>query len=99
MINPAHKMHSTDRKLVLAIADGASAAKTATGMLDKRLFTGENSIHLKMEPDTTLWYFQYDQNGVLPEPLRCKFTGFKVAKKFAEDYFKKRNVVITEVIE
>ena len=97
MKNTAERIRKTDRKLILAIADGASAAKTDTGMLDKRLFNGGSCIHLKMDPETCFWTFQYDHNGILPEPLRTKFTGFKVAKKFAEDYFAKRNVVIKEI--
>lgn len=89
-------LRSPDRQLVLGVIEGKKA-KDVTGMLDPRLFSGDNSIHALMDPETTLWAFRYDNNSILPEPLRQKFTSFSAAKKFATNYFKTRNVEIKEV--
>lgn len=89
---------STDRILQLSPIDGM-APKSVTGLLDPRLFTGEQKLHVKMDDQTCLWYFQYSNNGLLPEPLKGKYTGFRAAIKFAESYFAKRNVKITQVID
>lgn len=91
------KMRSPDRILVLSVIDG-KAARSSTGMIDPKLFTGENKLHGKMDTATTLWYFQYE-NGILPQPLKTKFTSFKALKKHADDYFKTRNIEIKEVLD
>lgn len=95
-MDTATNVRSNDRVLALEVIDGMKA-KSSTGLLDTRLFTGEQQLHLKMDPQTCFWSFQYSNNGVIPEPLRCKFTGFKAAMKYAEDYFKRRNIKITEI--
>lgn len=89
-------IRSTDRVLELAPIEGKTALTTA-GLADKRLFTGEQKLHLKMDPQSNLWYFQWEQNGIIPGGLQGKFTGFKAGIKHAEEYFKKRNVRITQV--
>lgn len=89
-------VRSNDRILSLEVIDGEKA-KSSTGLVDTRLFTGEQQLHLKMDPQTCFWYFQYGNNGVIPEPLRCKFTGVKAAIKYAEDYFQRRNIKIKEI--
>lgn len=94
-INP---IRSTDRVLALSPID-KKAPKSSTGLLDPRLFTGEQKLHIKMDPQTCLWYFQYAQNGLLPEALKGRYTGFKSAIKFAEAYFANRNVKITQVFD
>ena len=93
--SPESKMRSADRILELEVIDGM-APKSNTGMVDTSLFTGTNKLHAKMDPATTLWSFQYER-GILPEPLKAKFTSFKILRKYAEDYFKKRNIQIKEV--
>lgn len=89
------KMRSPDRVLELEVIPG-KGAKTNTGMVDVSLFTGDNKLHARMDNETTLWGLQYEK-GLVPEPLKQKFTSFKVLKKFAEDYFIKRNIIIKEV--
>jgi hypothetical protein len=89
-------LRSTDRVLSVEPIDG-KAPLSSLGMVDHRLFTGEQKLHLKMDPQTCLWYFQYANNGLLPEPLKGRFTGFKAGLKFAEEYFKKRNIKVTQV--
>lgn len=88
-------IRSNDRILELAVIDGKSPL-SSTGMVDTRLFTGGNRLHAVMDPENCLWRFKYD-DGVLPGPLKGIFTSFKTLRKFAEDYFSKRNIKITEV--
>lgn len=90
------KERSSDRVLILKPIGGKTVS--STGMVDPRLFKGENKLHLIMEPQSSIWYFKYEQGG-LPELLKQRFTSFRMAKEYAEDYYKKRNVEITEVIE
>jgi hypothetical protein len=89
-------LRSNDRVLELAPMEGKTAL-TNQGQPDKRLFTGEQKLHVKMDPATTLWYFQWETNGVLPGGLKGTFTGFKSAIKHAESYFSQRNIKITQV--
>lgn len=93
---PTTNARSSDRILRLEVIDGTKP-KSSTGNVDTRLFDGGQDLHCKMDPQSTLWYFQYSQNGVLPEAMRGRFTNFKSAFKHAEDYFLRRNVKIAEV--
>lgn len=95
MSNTETNVRSTDRILSLSVIDG-TLPKSSTGQTDTRLFTGEQQLRLKMDPETCLWYFQYSNNGLLPGGLQGRYTGFKAGIKAAEDYFRKRNVKITE---
>lgn len=96
-INNADKERSLDRVLVLKRKDGLKP-KSVTGMVDSRLFDGsnQNQLHAVQSEIDLLWHFKYEQ-GVLPEPLRCKFTSFNKLKKHADDYFSTRNLEITIV--
>lgn len=90
------KMHSDDRELILKPIDGTKAY-SGTGLIDPRLFKKGQSLHAKMEPQSTLWALKYAY-GVLPKPLTQKFTSFNELYKFSKEYFKRRNIEITEVI-
>lgn len=90
------KMASPNRVLVLAPIEGLSP-KSSTGLVDSRLFTGGNKLHAVMDTQTCLWSLKYEE-GLVPQALRQQFTSFKVLYKFAEDYFKKRNIEIKEVL-
>jgi hypothetical protein len=96
-ISPESKMKSADRVLVLSVIEGKKPLNTL-GASDPRLFNGENKLHAIMDPQTTLWSFKYDM-GMVPEPLKCKFTSFKAAKKYADNYFNPRNIEINQVID
>lgn len=89
------KMASPDRIFTLKVFD-TKKPKNSIGMVDPRLFTGENKLHVKKDPETCFWYFEYD-SGAVPGPLKHKFTGYKAAVKHAETYFKTRNIYIEEV--
>lgn len=88
------KLHTGDRLLVLRVK-GGEKPRTTKGLMDSRLFTGENNLHVKVDP-TSLWRFEYD-SGQLPLPLKQKFTSFNAAYDFVERYFVNRNIEIAEV--
>lgn len=92
------KMRSTNRILVLKAING-KGPKSSMGLLDNRLFTGGNNLHAVQDLNNCLWYLQYSNGGVLPPPLKIQFTSFQMLLKHARDYFKSRNVEISEVID
>lgn len=89
------KMHSPDRILVIRPMEGKDPV-AVTGIIDKRLFTGDNKLHAIMDTQTSLWSLKYEQGG-LPEPLKQRFTSIKKLMDFVTAYFAKRNVEIKEV--
>lgn len=88
------KMHTPDRVLVLKVRDGAP--KSSTGLVDKRLFSGENKLHAIMDTNTCLWSLKYDM-GAVPPALKQQFTGYSRLLKFVSEYFDRRNIDIVEV--
>lgn len=94
-ISPESKMRSPDRILVLKAIDGKKPLNTS-GVADPRLFNGENKLHAIMDPESCLWKLKYDM-GIVPETMKGTFTGFKALKKFADEYYGRRNIQIVEV--
>lgn len=94
--NPTN-IRKTDRILVLGVIDGTKP-KNTIGLVDPRLFTGENKLHAVMDTQTTLWHLKYD-SGVMPQPLKQQFTSFTKLYDHAVDYFAKRNIIIKEVLD
>jgi len=90
------KMRSDDRILVLEITDGR--ALNSAGLLDNRLFKGENRLHAVRDPMSSLWYMKYD-NGILPQPLRQRFSSFNKLVDYTTLYFKRRGVKIEKIID
>jgi hypothetical protein len=90
------KMRQTDRIIVLEPMEGG--AKSTTGLTDNRLFTGENRLHAKMDPNNCQWYLHYD-SGIVADPLKGRFTSFNKLKEHVEGYFNKRNVKVKEVLD
>lgn len=82
------------RTLKLELIDD-KAPISATGVVDRSLFTGGNKLYAVMDDEGTLWSLRYD-SGNIPEPLRQRFTTFTKAFKAAEDYFSTRNIRIKE---
>lgn len=93
---PNTNIRATDRVITLEVMDGQKA-KSSTGAVDTRLFTGGQQLRLTMDPQTCLWHFRYTNNSLLPGGLEGQFTGFKAGLKHAEDYFARRNIRITAV--
>jgi len=95
--NVSNKERSDDRLLFLKVQEGKSP-HTTTGLIDKRLFTGENKMHAVMDSETSLWAIKYDKGG-LPEALKQKFTSFSKLKNYVEIYFKGRNIEIEKIVD
>lgn len=90
------KNHTPDRVLVLKPKEGHTA-KTTGGLVDKRIFTGENNIHAIMDPEYGHWHVKYD-SGTVPQQLQQRWTSFSKLYEFVKQYYDKRNIEITEVI-
>lgn len=93
---PETNLRALDRVLSLKTVDGKQP-KNSTGMIDPRLFTGDQQLHLIMDSNSGLWSFRYSKNALLPEPLQGTFTSFKKGYEQAEQYYLKRNVQIVEI--
>lgn len=91
------KERSTDRILVIQPKVGKKP-KNGIGLVDPRLFTGENRLHAIMDSQYASWYLKYDQ-GVLPQAFKQKFTSFPVLLSTVKNYYNKRDLEITEVID
>jgi hypothetical protein len=90
-------IRDTDRVLVLRVMDNKKP-KSSTGVLDDRLFKGENNLHALKNLQTGLWSLKYEK-GTTPINLQQQFTSFGMLMNFSTNYFKKRNVEIVEVID
>jgi len=92
-----NKLRTDDRVFSLNIID-KKLPLTYLGLVDKRLFSGENRLHAIKDPQYQLWNMKYEM-GSVPEPLKQSFTSFKALVKFATDYFVRRNIEIKEVLD
>ncbi len=84
-----------DRVIVLKPMEGKDVL-SSKGVIDNRIFSGENKLHAILDPKNTLWSFRLDHGG-LPEPLKGRFTNFEKALAHAIEYFKKRNIAFVRV--
>lgn len=91
------KMHSDHRVIGLKPMDGKKA-RDAAGMVDSRLFNGENKLHANYIDRTGMWKLHYDV-GSLPGGLQMAFTTFSDLLTHVKNYFRKRNVEVTDVID
>ena len=96
ILDPKTNIRSDEREIVLEGINGKP--KTTSGLVDRRLLTGENNLYCVMNPQTCLWTFK-QKHGILPEVLRKRWTSFTKAKEFAEGYYKRRDIIIKEVID
>lgn len=91
------KARKKDRILVLKVKDGEKAL-SSTGLVDPRLFTGENKLHAIQNEQNNLWKFKYDA-GAVPPALSETYTTFENMLQQAKVYFSKRNIEIVEVLD
>lgn len=92
------KMRSPDRILMLEEIEGKGALRGTVGnIVDPTLFKeGGNRLHCVMDQSTCLWSFKYEK-GMIPPGLKGSYTGFRAAKKKAEEYYFNRNIRVSEV--
>lgn len=88
-------MRKTERVLVLEKFD---PKQKDIGLVDPRVFSGQNELRGVMDLSTGLWTLQY-KHGHIPPQLRNKFTSFKFLLQHAEAYFKTKNIKIVKVID
>ena len=87
---------SFDRVLVLKPIEGKP--KSSGGVIDNRLFTGDNKLHMLRDPETAFWSFKYDK-GLLPDQLRQSFTTYTKAFEYVKNYFERRNIEILDIVD
>lgn len=95
--NYSTKMRNTDRVIVLEKMEGKDTLNTK-GLVDNRLFTGENKLHAVMNPENCQWSLRYD-SGILPRSLSGNWTSFSKLREFVEGYFNKRNINVKEILD
>lgn len=84
-----------DRILLLKVVDNKKPL-SSIGNVDPQLFSGENKLHAVQ--NSGLWSLRYEK-GAVPMALKQQFTGFNTLLKYAQQYFKTRNVEIKEVLD
>lgn len=96
MVAKKENIRSDDRIIELKKIEGKHTLDSF-GLVDNRLFNGENKLHATMEPNG-LWYVYYDK-GMVEPTLRVKFTNFPSLMKFLVDHYRKRNIQVKEVLD
>lgn len=91
------KNTSPDRILVLKPEEGKDTL-TSKGTVDNRLFTGDNKLHARMDPEYGHWYIQYEK-GNPPPSLQQRWTSFTKLYNHISEYYKRRNIQIVEIID
>lgn len=91
------KMRSDDRIIVLKPMEGKDTL-SSKGMIDNRLFTGDNNLHAKLDKHHMLWWLQTEK-GLLPQELKQRWTTFDKCIEYVKDYFNRRNIEVIEVID
>lgn len=89
---------SSDRVIKLEVID-AKLPKTSTGMVDTSLFTGDNNLHARIDPQTLMWTVHYEKGAVPGSLKEQRWTSFAKLYKDLEQYFKDRNIKITEIVQ
>jgi hypothetical protein len=87
------KNHAPVRELILKPMEGMTVK--GNNMVDPGVWKGTNSLRA-IQDETSLWGFKFDK-GILPDPLKQRFTSLPKAIAFAKQYFAKRNLELTEV--
>lgn len=91
------KMHSDVRYIEAKPIEG-KFTKSSGGLIDTRIFTGENKIIAERDPMTSFWTVRYEQ-GALPQAFRGSWTSFTRLMDYLKSYFEKRNIEVKEIID
>ena len=89
----AEKNHAPERELVIKPMEGKMVK--GSNLIDSRVWKGDNTLKT-IQDETSLWGFKFEK-GLLPEPLKQRFTSASKAIAFAKEYFAKRNLEVIEV--
>lgn len=91
------KTMSDDRLLVIRPIEGKKPL-SSKGLVDPRVYEGKPTLHAVKDPLYDLWRLKSD-TGAVVEPLRQRWTTFKRLEKDVNDYFNKRGLEISEIID
>ena len=97
MVATGNKEKKSDRVFVLKVKDGTKPI-SSTGMVDPRLFTGENRLHAVMDPKNCLWHLKYEHGG-LPNSFKQQFTNFPTLLRHVSKYLETRNIEIENILD
>ena len=89
------KTKSTERILVLKPMEGEEV-KTSKGIVDPRLWKGENELMAIMDETNCTWRLKY-KAGAIPPQIRGVYTNFNKAYTAAVEYYKHRGLEIVEI--
>lgn len=90
-----NKIKSDDRVIILKPKEGFDPLDSS-GMVDKRLFTGDNGLHVIKDPETCFWSLRFEA-GILPDPLKGSWNSFNKIVDHVRDYYNRRNIEIVEI--
>jgi len=97
MNNNREKMRKTD--IVLSVRPMGKFTYRTSGLMDYRIFKGENQLHAIMDMETCLWRIRYE-TGIPPLEVRNQqFTSFSELMKYLRPYLKARNLEIVEILD
>ncbi len=91
------KERSSDRILVLQTMEGEKPL-SSMGIIDPRLFNGENKLHAVRDARNSLWSLKYEM-GSVPEILKQRFVSFPSLMQHTTKYFNRRNIQIVDIID
>ena len=94
---PATNIRSDIRTIVLEPIEGQGIL-SSKGMVDNRLFKGEQELYAIKDPQNCMWSLKY-ANGGVPPVFKQQFTSFSKLLAFVTGYFERRGVRVTEVID
>ena len=88
---------TTGNVRVLRMKPKDGGAKSSTGLVDNRLFTGENELNAQMDMESCLWHLKQKIGAVDPKLRDKRWTSFRMLYNDVVTYYANRNVEITEV--
>jgi len=91
------RLKSNDRIILLKKMEGKNTLDSK-GMVDNRLFSGDNKLHAILDSETGLWSLKFEK-GLMPGALDAKFTKFSKVVEKVKEYYDKRNVEIDKIID
>jgi hypothetical protein len=87
---------TSGNKRTLRLKPMEGGAKASTGLVDKRLFTGDNELYAIMNEESNLWYLKQNDGAVDPRLREKRWTSFKTLMTDVVPYYRNRNVEVTE---
>ena len=85
-----------DRRIISLRPIDGMKPRGSTGMIDPRLFSGDNQLIAVYDINNGMWYARYTI-GATPASLQQRFTQFNDLIEYLRDYYKSRNVEISGI--